>query len=139
MLIHAPGNSFRRQTPGARRFIGCLVLDPEGVARLATGVGDLLEAGDLSFACEPHRVAGREGLDQAFDPIADLQREVGGGRTGQGTDVLDRDALGPAEQLWVLRLAHSLVPIFASSAISLTSACCPTLICPVSPTIQTWL
>jgi hypothetical protein len=115
------------------------VLDSEGAAWLAAVVGELLQAGDLPFAFEADRVVGREALDQPRDPVADLQREVGGRRAGEGADVLDRDALPAAEQLWVLRLAHSSLPIFANSATSLTSACCSTLICPVSPMTHTWL
>src|SRR3954447_5223465 len=97
--------------------------DSELVARLAAVLGELLEPGDLLLAFQPRRVPGGQRLDQAADAVADLQREVGGDRSGEGADVLDRDLLAAAEQLGVLRLAHSSLPIFASSASSLTSAC----------------
>src|SRR6478752_10580618 len=97
--------------------------DPEAVARLAAVPGESFQPGDLPLALDPRRMVGRQRLDQAADAIADLQGEVGSDGTGEGADVLDRDLLGAAEQLGVLRLAHSSSPIFASSASSLTSAC----------------
>src|SRR3954447_9342996 len=97
--------------------------DPEAVARLAAVLGELLEAGDLPFAFEPRRVLRGQRLDQAADPVADLQREVGGDRAGEGANVLGRDLLRLVEQLRVLGFAHSPPPIFVSSASSFTSAC----------------
>ena len=87
----------------------------------------------------PRRVVGRQRLDQAADPVADLQREVGGGGAGEGADVLGGDLVAPAEQLGVLGLAHSSPPILASSASSSTSACWFTSIASWSPITQTWL
>ena len=57
-------------------------------AGLAAVLGELLELGDLALAFEPGRVPGRKRLDQAFDPVADLQREVGRGRAGESANVL---------------------------------------------------
>ena len=62
--------------------------DPEAVAGLAAVSGELFQAGDLALAFDPRRVAGGQRLDQAADPVADLQREVGGDRAGEGADVL---------------------------------------------------
>src|SRR5215207_11279905 len=131
------GNSFSRQTPGARYFIS--VTDPEGAARVAAVLGELLEAGDLTLAFAPGGVLGRQRLDQAADAVADLQREVGGGGAGEGADVLRRDPLRLGQQLRVLGLAHSLPPILASSASLLTSACWFTSIASWSPITHTWL
>ena len=64
---------------------------PSRAARVAAVLGEILEPGDLPFAFEPGRVAGGKGLDQAADPVADLQREVGGGGPAQGADVLGSD------------------------------------------------
>src|SRR4051794_29164046 len=113
--------------------------DPEAVARLAAVLGELLEAGDLAFAFHPGGMAGGQGLDQAADAVADLQREVGRGGTGEGADVLRGDLLAAAEQLRVLRLAHDPPPIFASSASAFTSACSATPIASWSPITQMWL
>src|SRR4051794_4397660 len=113
--------------------------NPEAVPRLAAVAGELFQPGDLALAFDPGRVAGRQRLDQAADAVADLKCKVGGDGTGEGADVLDRDLLLAAEQLGVLRLAHSSSPIFASSASSLTSACWSTPIASWSPITQTWL
>src|SRR6476646_1750756 len=113
--------------------------DPEAVPRLPAVAGELFEAGDLALAFDPRRMVGRQWLDQAADAVADLQGEMGGDGAGEGADVLDRDLLLAAEQLWVIRRAHSSSPIFASSASSLTSACWPTAIASWSPITQTWL
>src|SRR6188768_563480 len=102
--------------------------DPEAVARLAAVLGELLETGDLPLAFCSRRVAGGQRLDQAADAVADLQREVRGDRAREGTDVLGRELLRPAQQLRVLRLAHSPPPICVSSASSFTSACWTTSI-----------
>ena len=87
MLIVGAGNSFSRQTPGARFFNAA---DADGAARVAAVLGEVLERGDLALAFDPGRVAGRQRLDQAPDPVADLEGEVGGGGAGQGADVLRR-------------------------------------------------
>src|SRR5690348_9691885 len=96
--------------------------DPEAVARLAAVLGELFEAGDLPLAFDPGRVPGGQGLDQAADAVADLQREVRGDRAGEGADVLGGDLFRLPQQLGVLGLAHSPPPICVSSANSFTSA-----------------
>src|SRR5436305_9865514 len=113
--------------------------EPEAAARLAAVLRELFQPGDLPLAFHPRRVPGRQGLDQAADAVADLQREMRGDRTGEGADVLGGDLLGPAQELGVLRLAHSPPPIFVSSASSFTSACWTTSIASWSPITQTWL
>lgn len=69
-------------------------------------LGKLLEPGDRAFTLGPCRVIFRQGGDQAPDPVADLQREMGGDGTGQGADVLDSDLAGRVEQLGALGFAH---------------------------------
>ena len=49
-------------------------------------------------------MVGRKRLDESVDPVADLKREVGGGRADQLPDVLDRRLA--LEALGVLELAH---------------------------------
>src|SRR5215218_1749904 len=113
--------------------------EPEAVARLAAVLRERFQPGDLALAFGPCRMVGRQRLDQAADAVADLEGEVGGDGPGEGTDVLDRDLSGVAQQLGVLRLAHSPPLIFASSASSSTSACWSTPIASWSPITQTWL
>src|SRR5215218_2439443 len=113
--------------------------DPESAAGLATVLGQLFELGNPALAFQPGRVRGRQGLDQAADAVADLQREVGGGGAGEGADVLGRHRLPLTKQLGVLGLAHSPPPILASSVSSSTSACCCTSIASWSPITHTWL
>ena len=62
--------------------------DAQRAARVAAVLGQVLEPGDLALAFEPGGVAGGQRLDQAADPVADLQREVRGGGAGEGADVL---------------------------------------------------
>jgi hypothetical protein len=65
---------------------------------------ELLEPGDLALALAPHRIVFGEALDQPTNPIANLEREVRSGGTGEGPDVLDRHR--PAEAVGPLGLAH---------------------------------
>jgi hypothetical protein len=59
------------------------MLESERVARLAAVLGELFEAGDLALSFQARRVVGGQRLDQAADPVADLQREVRGDRAGE--------------------------------------------------------
>jgi hypothetical protein len=76
--------------------------DSQGAAGVAAVLGEVLEAGYFAFAFEPGRVLRGERLDQAADPVADLEREVGGGGAGEGADVLGGDLVCLAQQLRVL-------------------------------------
>jgi len=64
--------------------------DPARVTRVP---GELRETLDVALSLDSHRVARREVADQAFDPIADLQREMGRRGPGEGPDFLDRDPM----------------------------------------------
>jgi hypothetical protein len=67
---------------------------------------ELRETLDVALSLDPHRVAGWEVTDQAFDPIADLQREMGRRGPGEGPDVLDRDLMPGRQAIRPLGLAH---------------------------------
>src|SRR3954447_16315029 len=108
-------------------------------ARLAAVPGELFELGDPAFALDPGRVARRERCDQALNPVAHPQGEMGGDGARQRTDVLRGHVGGSPEQPRVLGLAHPRPPIFASSARASISACCPTSMASWSPITQTWL
>ena len=97
----APGTVHRRRA-GVVRWSGMSPARVSGrrrsrpdAARVARVAGELLEARDLPLALHPHRVAGGQPVDQALDPVADLEREVGRRRTGEGANVLDRDPMPP--------------------------------------------
>src|SRR5690348_13458066 len=99
------------------------MLDSEPAPRLAAVLGQPLELGDLPLAFASSRVVCRQRLDQAPDPVPHLQREVGGGGTGEDAHVLDRHVVRRRQQPWALGLAHFSPPILASSASASISAC----------------
>ena len=74
---------------GASSFIAA-TLRPEALARLAAVIGELLEHRDLALALDPDGMSLGQRLDQALDPLADLQREVGCRGPGELADVVDR-------------------------------------------------
>ena len=104
------GGAGTLQPPDAGRQVLQCGSIPIVLARLAAVLGELLELGDPALAFDPRRVVGGQRLDQAADPVADLEREVGGGGAGEGADVLGGHLAGAAEQLGVLGLAHRLAP-----------------------------
>src|SRR5829696_5122596 len=114
-------------------------LDADRAPRLSAVLGERFGVGDLAFAFDAGGVARRKRRDQPLDPVADLEREMGCDRAGQGANVLRGDLARPLQQSWVLRLAHPPPPIFASSARLSISACCPSSIASWSPITQTWL
>jgi len=59
-------------------------------SRLARVLGERVQPFDLALALDPRRLSGGKRGDQALDPVADLKREVGGRRAGEGADVVDR-------------------------------------------------
>jgi hypothetical protein len=65
---------------------------------------ELGQAGSLALALEAGGMIGRQGRDQPLDTVADLQREVGRGGTGERPYVIDRDLTGQAVR--ALALAH---------------------------------
>jgi cobalt-zinc-cadmium efflux system protein len=90
-------------------------------ARLATVVGELLEVGDRSLPLASCGVVLGQGIDQAADAVADLEREMGRRGAGQRPDVLDRDLVRGIEQVGMLGFAHAggnpiLVPLTAAHA-----------------------
>ena len=68
--------------------------------------------GDLALALGAGRVIRGKRLDQAPDPVADLQREVGRRGAGQRADVLDRDLVAGLRRSG---RSASLIALFARS------------------------
>src|ERR1700760_3483217 len=78
----------------------------DAVPGLAALLGDLQEADHLLLALDAGGAALRQALDQPGDPLADLEREVGGDRSREGTNVLDGRLAAWGEAVWALVLAH---------------------------------
>src|SRR6266540_745701 len=62
-------------------------------ARLPGVTGQLREPLDVTLALDPRRVVRRQTVDQATDPVADLEREVRGGGPRERADVLHGDPM----------------------------------------------
>jgi hypothetical protein len=94
-----------------------LALVPAHLARVAEPGQPL----DLALALDAGGMILGQAGDQPRDPVADLQREVGGGGARELTDVLDGDlVLGP-EALGMLGLAQGLTPALRSSCVVMGS------------------
>src|SRR6266540_3284868 len=88
-------------------------------ARLPGVTGQLREPLDVTLALDPRRVVRRQTVDQATDPVADLEREVRGGGPRERADVLHGDPMVGSHAIGALGFAHrrsQVVALMVSSA-----------------------
>src|SRR5436190_18478349 len=69
-------------------------------------LGEVVQSGDLALALDAGGVVGGEPVDKTPDPIADLEREVGGRGSGEGPDVVGGRPTTD-HSIWSLALAHA--------------------------------
>jgi hypothetical protein len=67
---------------------------------------DLVQPRDLALALDPRRVISGQTADQRSDPLAQLQREVGGRSAHELAHVLDGYLVVGTEAIWMLGLTH---------------------------------
>src|SRR2546421_1306729 len=96
----------------------------------------LVEPRDLPLALDPGGIVRVETADQCANPLAELEREMGGRCPHQLADVVDGDPAAVAQAGWMLSLTHFCGT--ASSRVSI-SAWTETEIALGSPITHPWL